>query len=120
MANGAMSIEERFKEVKEEIATRSVQDSAYREKLLEDPQTTIEQEYGLEAGSLKDVNLRIIVESPGSVVIPVPPDFSEMQLTDEQLDQVAGGAAFIGIPNSISVITCYPQPTTPTSTGRSW
>ena len=86
--------EARFREVKNEIAEQCAQDSKFRQKLLDNPHSTIEEKYELPADSLKEIDFKVVVEEPGSVVIPIPPNLSEMELTDEQLDQVAAGAAF--------------------------
>ena len=87
------AFEARFQEVKQEIAQKSATDSDFREALLANPASAIEEEYGLESGALAEVNIQV-VEEAGGIVIPIPQDLSEMELTDEQLDQVAGGAFF--------------------------
>jgi hypothetical protein len=89
-------LQDRLLEVKTEIAEKCAQDSAFRSQLLADPNATVESEYGLEAGTLAALKLTPVVEEPGSIVLPIPPDMSEMELTDDQLDQVAGGSIWIG------------------------
>ena len=102
MSMNPADLNERFLEIKNELAERCAQDSAFRNDLISSPNATVEKEYGLDAGALKDINMNIVVEEPGSVVVPIPPDMSEVELTDEQLDQVAGGAAFIGAVGAVA------------------
>ena len=94
MAATDIAIAERMQEVKNEIAAKSVQDSDFRAALLSNPGATIEEEYGLEAGALSEIKMNVVVEESGSIVVPIPADMSDAELTDEQLDQVAGGFAF--------------------------
>jgi hypothetical protein len=124
MANNAAAIADRLQEVKQEIAEKCAQDSGFRSSLMADPTATVEAEYGLEKGTLGDVHLNVVVEEPGSIVLPIPPDMSEIELTDEQLDQVAGGAAFIGavgaIAGAVSATAAAGAIVQRTRAGRRW
>jgi len=124
-AAASAAFEERLHEVKSEIAQRTAQDSDFRAALLANPGSTIEEEYGLESGALADVNIQVVDEA-GGIVIPIPQDMSEMELTDEQLDQVAGGAFFTAtltaavITASASVLTTGAVVAQRTRAGRRW
>jgi hypothetical protein len=85
---------ERIIEVKNEIAQKCAQDSDFREAFISDPNSVIEAEYGLEPGSFSSVVFKPVVENKGELVFVIPPDFTEMELSDDELDQVAGGFAF--------------------------
>ena len=56
------------------------------------PKGTIESEYGLEPGTLEGLKISVVVEADNELIVPIGPDMSEMELSDEQLDAVAGGA----------------------------
>jgi len=87
---------EKMRLVKQEVFDKCFSDSDFRNDLLLEPHKTLEEFYELEAGTLATLKFDFPVEDE-RMVIPIPPDLGEMELTDEQLDQVAGGAAFIGI-----------------------
>jgi len=84
----------RLQEIKQELAQSCATDSEFRAAFLADPRGTVEAEYGLEPGSLKDLTIDPVVEKTNCIVVPIPPDINELELTDEQLDQVAGGRFF--------------------------
>ncbi|KZX60302.1 hypothetical protein A3709_11975 [Halioglobus sp. HI00S01] len=48
----------------------------------------------MEPGAFGDTEFRPIVEKRGEMTIVLAPDTSEMELSDEELDQGAGGFAF--------------------------
>ena len=86
----------RMEEVKREIALKSAQNAAFRRELKSNPVATIEKEYGLSGGALGKLKISVVEESPDNIVIPIPPSMENVQLSDEQLEAVAGGAAFVG------------------------
>ncbi len=94
MAQDAAALQARFIEVKQEIAQRTTEDSDFREALLKDANGTIEEEYSLEKGALGQFDMQVVVEEGNKLVITIPGDTSEMELSDDELDQVAGGFAF--------------------------
>lgn len=94
MAQDAAALQARFIEVKQEIAQRTTEDSDFREALLKDANGTIEEEYSLEKGALGQFEMQVVVEEGNKLVITIPGDTSEMELSDDELDQVAGGFAF--------------------------
>lgn len=89
-----ISITRRLEEVKKEIASKAGQDAAFRASLLNDANGSIETEYGLPKGALSKLSIKIVEEGPNTIVVPIPPNRSSMELTDDQLEAVAGGLAF--------------------------
>lgn len=88
------SITRRLEEVKKEIASKAGQDAAFRASLLNDANGSIETEYGLPKGALSKLSIKVVEEGPNTIVVPIPPNRSSMELTDDQLEAVAGGLAF--------------------------
>jgi hypothetical protein len=86
--------QERFVEIKGEIAAKCAHDSDFRAALIRDPGATIEEEYGLEKGAMSAITFNVMPEDATTVAIPIPPDTTEVELSDDELDQVAGGFAF--------------------------
>ena len=86
------TIASRLEEVKVKIAQKCTIDSSFCDALLADVHGTIEDQYGLEAGSLAELDIQVVVEAESTLVVSIGADISEMELSDEQLDQVAGGA----------------------------
>lgn len=84
----------RMLEVKQEIAKDCAQDTDFREAFLADPKATVLEKYNLPKDALDDATFKPVIEEQGEVVIVIGPDISDMTLTDDQLDQVAGGFAF--------------------------
>ncbi len=84
-------------EMEQRIIQRSLEDDAFRQRLLEDPKAAIEQELGtrLPAG----VEIRAVEETPDTVhlVLPGrPTDVEPGELSDRELESVAGGEGFGG------------------------
>jgi hypothetical protein len=126
MAQDVAAMTDRFTEVKSELAARCYDDSDFRKALINDANGTLEEEYGLEKGALAEFEFEIITEEGKKIVIVVPPDTSEMELSDDELDQVAGGGFFtVGltiavIGASASVLTTAAVVTQNTRAGRRW
>jgi len=84
-------------EMEQRIIQRSLEDDAFRQRLLEDPKAAIEQELGtrLPAG----VEIRAVEETPETVhlVLPGrPTDVEPGELSDRELESVAGGEGLGG------------------------
>lgn len=78
------------RELLRDVLRRSTWDQEFRERLLNEPKRALEEEYGLELPP--DFVLRFIEKEEGVDAVVVLPDLeAEQELTDEELDTVAGG-----------------------------
>ena len=71
-----------------EIVAKAWADEAFKQRLLAEPNVVLKEE-GLELP--QGVEFRVVENTPNVVYLPLPPTPSE-ELSDEQLEQVAGGA----------------------------
>ena len=80
-------------EMERRIVQRSMEDEELRQRLLDDPKAAVEQELGTQLP--EDVEVRVVQESAQSIylVLPFTPAVGEgEELSDEQLEAVAGGS----------------------------
>jgi len=99
-------IAERIYRLKKEVALQSMQDDEFRAALLRDAKAALTEEYGLVAHFFDKINIRVSVENPDEIVLVIPPKSAGDELTDEQLEAVAGGAAFIaGVAAGAAVVS---------------
>jgi Nitrile hydratase, alpha chain len=74
------------------LVQRSLQDDSFRQRLLDDPKGTVEQELG--SGLPEGVEVRVLEDSPQSIYLVLPSDSPLGQgeeLSDRELVRVAGG-----------------------------
>jgi len=92
-------------EMERRLVDRSLQDDAFRRRLLEDPRATVEQELGTRLP--EDVQVRTVEETPDTIYL-VLPSSSPLggeggELSDRELEAVAGGdVAYSWDPNVAS------------------
>ena len=110
----------RFEEIKREIALKSAQNPAFRRDLKSNPVATIEKEYGLSGGTLGALKITVLEETPTHIIIPIPQSTENIQLTDEQLEAVAGGVAFVGALVGAIVTAAASVAVAQISSGRRW
>lgn len=124
MAQSLQQVAERIHKVKEEVAVQAVQDDDFREALMRNPTAALCEEYGLEPSFFENISVRVEVENPNEVVIVIPAEAAEEELSDEQLEAVAGGAAFIaGVAAGAAVVSAAAAAGTivqNTRAGRRW
>ena len=73
------------------LIEKAMQDPAFRAKLVADPKAVIEKELGRK---LPDgVSVRVLEDSASAVHLVLPPAPAKGQLSDAELESVAGGAA---------------------------
>ncbi len=72
----------------QEIILKAAQDEAFREALLRDPKATLEAHLGLQLPGEFKVN--VVENTPSELTLVIPPKLRDA-LSDDELDQVAGG-----------------------------
>lgn len=76
------------------LITKSWEDSAFKNRLIENPVSTIQSVTGINFQLSNDTKLVVEDQSDESIIylnIPRMVDIDEMELTDEQLEGVSGG-----------------------------
>ena len=84
-------------EMERTLVQRSLEDESFRQKLLDDPRGTVEQELGTQLP--EDVEVRVVEESAQSIYL-VLPNASPLggedgELSDQDLEAVAGGGSWM-------------------------
>lgn len=77
-----------------EILTRSATDRAFRDRLVADPESAIEEVIGVPLATLpRPINVKFIEKEPGLDAVIVLPDFLDVDgvLSEAELEAVAGG-----------------------------
>ena len=70
------------------LARFAVENPKYREALINDPKTVLEKQLG---SSLGNVNVKSVIETPDTMYVVVPYVQKEGELSDADLETVAGG-----------------------------
>lgn len=75
----------------EQVLDRALADPGFRKELIESPHASLSSLYGVTIPENADV--QVFEETADSHYVVIPPDVSRMseELTDEQLEAVAGG-----------------------------
>jgi hypothetical protein len=79
-------------EMERRLVQRSLEDDSFRQRLLDDPKGTIEQELGSRLP--EGVEVRVVEESADTIYLVLPsasPLGEGGELSDEALESVAGG-----------------------------
>jgi hypothetical protein len=82
-------------EMERSIVQRSLQDDSFRQRLLDDPKGTVEQEMGSRLP--EGVEVRAMEESANTIYLVLPLRSADLQtgeLSDEALEEVAGGGSW--------------------------
>jgi hypothetical protein len=80
---------QRALEFQMQLVARAWQDEAFKQCLLRDPKGAVEEELGVDLPDA--LSLRFVAEDEINQYVILPPELAGMELTDEQLEQVAGG-----------------------------
>ncbi len=81
-------------ETERKLINRSLEDESFRQRLLDDPRGTIEQELGTRLP--EGMEVRVVEESAQTIYLVLPsasPTGQGGELSDQELDAVAGGDA---------------------------
>jgi Nitrile hydratase, alpha chain len=86
-------------EVERRLVQRSLQDEDFRQRLLDDPKGTLEQEVG---GRLPEsIEVRVVEESADTIYLVLPSASAVGEggeISDEDLEEVAGGNISFDLP----------------------
>ena len=75
-----------------EVILKAMQDDGFRARLMASPRQAIKEQFGVEL--TPDVDIDVIEETPGKATLVLPyPHRSGDELSDWELDMVAGGGA---------------------------
>ncbi|MEM6319316.1 MAG: class IIb bacteriocin, lactobin A/cerein 7B family [Bacteroidota bacterium] len=98
----------------QKVIHKAWEDEAFKHDLIANPKVAIE----MATGTKIPESIKIVVNdqsdaSKSFINIPPKPDYDNMELTDEQLEQVAGGeiaiSVIVSVTMSISAITVAAQ-----------
>jgi hypothetical protein len=76
-------------ELNAKLASRAMQDETFRQKLLNDPRAAVEEVLGKKLPA--NMEVKTIEESPSTLTVIVPAKPTD-ELSDNDLEKVAGGA----------------------------
>lgn len=82
-----------YKELSEAITVQALKDPNFRKELVADPAATFEKYSGQPAGGKVFVH----ENSANEIHFVLPPAVTQGELSDEDLEKVAGGEFFIGV-----------------------
>ena len=89
-------------EVERRVIEKSLRDESFRQRLLDDPKGTVEQELG--SALPEGVEVRVVEESADTIYLVLPSASAVGEggsLSDRELDAVAGGFGSTGFPTDM-------------------
>jgi hypothetical protein len=85
---------EKTQELMKSLVTKAWESADFKEQLINNPKETIESVTGTEISIPEGFKIIVVDQTASNTVyinIPTKPNLDEMELTDEQLEMVAGG-----------------------------
>jgi hypothetical protein len=73
------------------LVAKAWQDARFKQALLQDPRAVVEREFGTELPA--EVSMQVVAEDVHTQYLVLPPALDDLELSDAQLEQVAGGEA---------------------------
>ncbi len=93
------------KEFEANLVSRALKDDTFRQQLLDDPRNVLQQELG--ATLPADVEVKVVEEAPNTVYLGLPPkEAGSTELSDADLEPVAGGTGVLTLSCSFFSCTC--------------
>jgi hypothetical protein len=92
-------------EMERRLIQRSLEDEAFRQRLLAEPKAAIEQELGSRLP--ESIEVRVVEETADTIYLVLPSRSADAQggeLSDQELDAVAGGMPACG--DTASTVGC--------------
>ncbi len=79
------------KEIEAHIIAKAWKDEAYKQELLSNPKAVIEREFNIQLPA--QINVQVMEEKPTSLyfVVPMRPEIAGQEISEEQLQAIAGG-----------------------------
>jgi hypothetical protein len=92
-------------DIESHIIAQAWKNEAYKQELLSNPKAVIEREFGVKLPP--EFTVQIKEESPSNLyfVLPMRPDLSAAELSEEQLEAVAGGTS-LPCAGAVSFVAC--------------
>jgi hypothetical protein len=83
-------------QIQERIIAKAIEDSTYKQRLLNDPKAVLEEELGEKLPA--DLKIQVLQQSPKNLYLLLPIDIDELvrdgMLSESELESVAGGWVF--------------------------
>jgi hypothetical protein len=102
--------QEKGAELIKTLTQKAWESSAFKEQLVKNPVATIEQIVGKELTTLNDKRIVVEDQTDESVIyfnIPAKMNLDELELTEEQLEMVAGGLTPVAIGFGVAIGVCW-------------
>ena len=81
------------KEAETKIVIKSLENPEFRQQLLVNPKAVLSQELGQQIPD--DISIEVLEETENKIYLVLPPAVVDEELSEKQLEAVAGGGCFI-------------------------